>query len=439
VLRSRVLIGGLLVAAVVVGASPARADEGAVVVRVSVAADGGQANSSSSYPSISADGRFVAFGSRSVNLIPGDFTSGGVFVKEIATGAITRVGTGLLPTLSGDGRYVAFLSGSSTLVPGDTNGRTDVFVHDREDGTTRRVSVASDSTQADGDSADAAIAAGGRYVVFTSSATTLAPGATGANKKVFVHDLQTGATNEVSVAPNGRSGTRDSSYATISADGRYVAFASQAKELVPGATAYNVSSAYVRDLQTGTTRRLNSGFVKGWVSISADGRYVGYIDSKSDIVPGDTNRVADVFRWDLADDRVARVNVAADGTQADKDSGYVPQGVPMSADGRYVLFESAATNLVPGDVNARRDIFVRDTAAGSTTRVSPDGTNANATAGNYYGSISGAGSAAVFLSELSLEAADTNNAADIYLWNRGVPTEEGGPTEEPVPGPSDPA
>jgi Tol biopolymer transport system component len=241
---------------------------------------------------------------------------------------------------------------------------------------------------------------------------------------VFVHDLRTGVTSEVSVAPDGRSGTRDSSYATISADGRYVAFVSQAKELVPGATVYNINSAYVRDLQTGTTRRLNSGFVKGWASISADGRYVGYVDSKSDIVPGDSNRVADVFRWDLTDDTVVRVNVADDGTEADKDSGLVPQGVPMSGDGRYVLFESAATNIVPGDVNGRRDVFVRDTVAGTTTRISPDGAGASATAGNYVGSISGDGNAAVFMSELSLDSADTNNASDIYLWRRGPATDD---------------
>jgi hypothetical protein len=179
----------------------------------------------------------------------------------------------------------------------------------------------------------------------------------------------------------------------------------------------------VRDLQAGTTRRLNSGFVKGWASISADGRYVGYIDSKSDIVPGDTNRVADVFRWDLAGDQVIRVNVADGGAEADKDSGSVPQPAPMSADGRYVLFESAATNLVPGDVNGRRDVFLRDTVAGTTVRISPDGTSANATAGNYAGSISGDGGAAVFMSELSLEAADTNNAPDIYLWRGAVVTD----------------
>jgi Tol biopolymer transport system component len=419
-MRRSVRLGAVTMVAlsvVVAAGGTGWAGEQSGLARVSVAADGSQGNAGSSQPVISGDGRFVAFLSRANNLAPGDLSrTAGIYVKELATGEVRRIAAGLLPTLSHDGRYVAFLSAARDLVPGDTNARTDVFVHDRQENTTTRVSVATDGTQADADSQDAFIAAGGRYVVFTSTATTLAPGATGTNRKVFVHDRETGTTTEVSVRPDGTSAAMDSSYATISADGRRVAFSSQAKDLVPGATTQNLLSAYVRDLGTGTTERLPSGFVKGWVSISADGRYVGYMDSRSDIVTGDTNGKADVFRYELGTGAVARVNVAPNGTEADKDSGLVPQGVPMSADGRYVLFESAATNLVAGDTNARRDVFVRDTQAGTTTRVSVDGTAASASAANYVGSITGDGGAAVFTSELSLEAADTNAASDIYLW-----------------------
>ncbi len=421
-MRTTVRFAGLSLAAaglVLTAVVPAWAEDEPALSRVSIAADGRQGNGASSRPVISGDGRIAAFHSNATNLVTADWDGlGGVLVKDLGTGEVSRVGPGLSPSLSHDGRYVAFQSGSASLVPDDTNGRYDVFVHDRQENTTKRVSVASDGAQGNGDSQDPKIAAGGRFVVFTSSATNLAPGATGTNRKIFVHDLETATTSEVSVRPDGGSATRDSNLATISADGRHVAFSSQAKDLVPGAGSLDLFSAYVRDLQNGTTRRLPSGFVKGTVTISADGRFVGYHDNRSDLVPGDTNRVTDVFRFDLATDELSRVNVADDGTQADKDSGYVPQGVPLSADGRYVLFESAATNLVPDDTNARRDVFVRDTAAGTTIRISANSTSGGTSGGNYVGSISADGGAAVFHSELALEAADTNVRADAYLWRR---------------------
>jgi Tol biopolymer transport system component len=233
---------------------------------------------------------------------------------------------------------------------------------------------------------------------------------------VFVRNLEASTTTEVSLRPDGTSGTRNSSYATISGDGRHVAFLSEDRDLVPGADWLNVLSAYVRDLTTGATRRLPSGFVKGWVTISADGRHVAYMDSRDDIVPGDTNRAQDVFRFDLDTDEVVRVNVSSGGAEANGDSGYVPQGVPLSGDGRFVLFESSATNLVDGDTNARRDVFLRDTVAGATSRVSVDGAGPDPTSANYVGGISADGSTAVFTSELALETADTNSLSDIYLW-----------------------
>jgi Tol biopolymer transport system component len=410
-----VAVAGLALAAVV----PAWADDEEALSRVSVAADGRQGNGASTRPVISGDGRIAAFNTNATNLVTADFDGlGGVLVKDLTTGVISRIAAGLFPTLSHDGRYVAFQSGSASLVPGDTNGKYDVFVHDRQENTTKRVSVASDGTQGNAESQDPSISADGRYVVFTSPATTLAPGATGTNRKIFRHDLETATTIEVSVRPDGTSAIRDSNSATVSGDGRFVAFASQARDLVPGSTTLNLNSAYVRDLQDGTTRRLPSGFVKGSPTISADGRYVAYMDSRSGLVPEDTNGFTDVFRFDLTTGEVIRVNVAGDGTPADKDSGVVPQGVPLSADGRYVLFESGATNLVADDTNTRRDAFVRDTVAGTTTRISANSTTGGTSAGNYVGGISDDGGAAVFSSELSLQAADTNARTDVYLWQR---------------------
>ncbi len=208
------------------------------------------------------------------------------------------------PAISANGRYVAFASGSSNLVPGDTNDRTDVFVRDLRSGTTRRVSVAGDGTQANHGSHAPAISADGRYVTFASVASNLVPGDTNHTGDVFVRDLRSGTTRRVSVAGNGAQGNHSSYGSAISADGRYVAFLSDASNLVPGDTN-GASDVFVRDRRSGTTRR---------------------------------------------------VSVAGNGTQGNLDSG----DQAISADGRYVAFDSYASNLVPGDTNDNQDVFVRD-------------------------------------------------------------------------------
>lgn len=417
-MRAKKTVIGVALSAVLLAGSPAQADGEASLVRISTGSDGRQGNNPSRYPSVSADGSLVAFSSTASNLVLDDFNnSEDVFLKEVATGRLSLVARGSQPKLSGDGRYVAFLSSARDLVPGDTNNRYDVFVRDRQEGVTTRVSVATDGTQGNSDSWEAAISADGRFVVFSSTATNLVPAATGTNKKVFVHDRETATTTEVSVRPDGSSGTGgDSMLASISGDGRYVAFTSRATDLVANRPRVAYTVVYVRDLISGTTRMVPSGFVKGTVSISADGRYVAFYDSLETLVPGDTNRLVDTYRFDLATDEMIRVNVAPDGTQANGDGGYVPQPVPLSADGRFVFFESAASNLVIGDTNNRRDLFIRDAVAGTTTRVSVDGVDPRATAASYAGAINADGTAAAYYSEIPQEASDTNTFPDVYEW-----------------------
>ena len=156
------------------------------------------------------------------------------------------------PAISADGRYVAFESSASNLVPGDTNGTLDVFVHDRVTGETTRVSVASDGAQADGRSERATISADGRYVAFESYASNLVPGDTGLIFQVFVHDRVTGEATRVSVASDGTRGDSISRNSSISGDGRYVAFESYSTNLVPGDTNA-VGDVFVRDLHAGLT------------------------------------------------------------------------------------------------------------------------------------------------------------------------------------------
>ena len=219
----------------------------ATTERVSVASDGTGGNDNSCRASVSADGRFVAFQSLASNLITGD-TNGedDIFVHDRQTGETSRVsitsdgaegnGDSFWPSISADGRFVAFRSPGSNLVPGDTNGAEDIFVHDRQTEKTTRISVAWDGTQANGDSYYTCISADGRFVAFPSSASDLVTGDTNGCADAFVHDRQTGQTTRVSVASDGAQGNDHSDGPSISADGQCVGFTSYASNLVPDDT-----------------------------------------------------------------------------------------------------------------------------------------------------------------------------------------------------------
>ncbi len=359
--------------------------------RVSVATGGIQAAGGlggSSAPAITADGRYVAFYSFAGNLVAGDTNGvGDVFVHDRLTGATTRVnvatdgtqadtdsgtsGDDETPSISADGRYVAFHSGARTLVAGETNGGGNVFVHDRVTGVTTRLSVSAAGTQANGDSFQPAISADGRSVAFYSAASNLVAGDTNGTQDVFVRDRVSGATTRVSVATGGSQAKGDSGRVAISADGRYVAFFSDASNVVAGDTNSKVD-AFVRDRVAGTTTRVSiatsgaqaNDHVQAVLppSISADGRYVAFGSWARNLVAGDTNGMQDVFVRDRVNGATARVSVATSGGQGRSDS-FVDS---MSADGRHVAFTSAATGLVGGDTNGKVDVFVRDRFAPAT-------------------------------------------------------------------------
>ena len=270
--------------------------------------------------------------------------------------------------LSGDGRYAAFESDASNLVPGDTNKSRDIFVRDTQTGTTTRADVASDGTQANTSTdiygtASAAIS-GGRYVAFWSWATNLVPGDTNGYPDVFVHDMQTGTTSRVSVASNGTqaNGASDSEAAALSSDGRYVAFESDASNLVSGDTN-NAGDIDVYDTQTGTTSRVSvasngtqANSYSTWPAISGNGRYVAFESAASNLVPGDTNKANDIFVHDMQTGTTVRVSVASNGTRATPGQpyGYGSEFPVISDDGRYIGFTSESTNLVSGDTTRSR-------------------------------------------------------------------------------------
>jgi hypothetical protein len=289
------------------------------------------------------------------------------------SGATNDVAT-IAPAISADGRFVAFESLASNLVPGDTNGTRDVFVRDRQARTTERVSVASDGTQANGFSSPGSINGDGRFVVFSSFASNLVQEDTNQQIDVFVRDRQAGTTQRVSVTSQGLQADGSSTQADISGDGRFVVFASAATNLVAG-DANSTNDVFVRDRMAGTTQRVSvsssgaesdgpspSNGIRGGIrfgpAISGDGRFAVFDSQATNLVPGDTNTCGDffpvagmcpdVFVHDLATGSTDRVSVDSSGAQANSAS----TDPDISADGTTVVFFSAASNLVAGDTNS---------------------------------------------------------------------------------------
>ncbi len=341
--------------------------------RVSVSSSGVQGNRNSSGGYITPDGRYVGFGSDAWNLVGGDTNwMDDVFVHDRQTGETNRVsvssegdqgnGGSYGGMLSADGQYAAFASYASNLVPRDTNGYWDIFVHDRESGETRRVSVSSGGEEANGYCNYPAISDNGRYVAFGSAASNLVSGDTNGHWDVFVHDRETGQTTRVSVDSGGLQGNSVSAYPSVSAGGRYVAFESDAANLISGDTN-NKSDVFVHDRQTGATTRVSistAGAQGDSYSmepcISADGLRVAFESFASNLVAGDTNGATDVFVHDRHTGETWRASVSSAGVQGNSTS----DRVAISADGRCVSFASYADNLVPGDTNWKKDVFVRD-------------------------------------------------------------------------------
>lgn len=351
--------------------APARA-AAAETTRVSVSSAGAEGNGNGYSTSTSADGRFVAFVSNASNLIGGD-TNGlpDVFVRDRRAGSTRRVsvssagaqgnGNSFSPSISADGRFVAFYSSASNLVGGDTNGSYDVFVRDRQTGKTRRVSVSSAGSQGDGRSSAPSISANGRLVAFESLASNLVGGDTNGSSDVFVRDRRTDTTRRISVSSAAVQGDGASVDPSISPDGRLVAFGSLASNLVGGDTNGS-SDVFVRDRQTGKTRQVSvSSAGTGGngqshaPSISFDGRFVAFYSDASNLVGADANGTFDVFVRDRQTGRTRRVSVSSTGVEGDG----VSTSPSISADGRFVSFDSLASNLVGGDTNGAYDVFVR--------------------------------------------------------------------------------
>lgn len=324
-------------------------------------------------------------------------------------------------SISANGRFLVFESSATNLVPNDTNGVVDVFIRDRSQDTTRRISVSSTEAQTDGYSHRAVISPDGRFVLFSSTATNLVGEDTNAAEDIFIRDRSKGTTRRVSIGNMEQQGNSWNYGHSMSPNGRFVAFASGSSNLVQGDTNA-ASDIFVRDRRTGTTSRVNvsSAGIEGngpsdspW--ISADGRLVSFSSSASNLVAGDSNLIGDVFVTNRETGRTRRISVSSAGSQADGES----DDSMISADGRAVVFYSTATNLVPNDDNATADVFVRLLATGTTRIVSVSSAEVIGDAESWDPAISANGRYVTFGSLASnLVGVDTNAEHDVFVRDR---------------------
>ncbi|HFQ15549.1 MAG TPA: DUF4347 domain-containing protein, partial [Rhodobacteraceae bacterium] len=336
---------------------------------------GNEANNTSKDPDISADGRYVVFSSTATNLIAAGDTNGygDIYIHDNQTGLNELVSVhsdgvtatnhfSYQPDVSGDGRYVVFVSLASNLVDNDTNGAWDIFLRDRQSGTTTRLSESYTGSEGnDNSSGSPRISANGRYVVFESSASNLVAFDTNGTDDVFLRDLVAGTIRRISVDSLGNELNGYSGNPAISADGRYVAYASTSTNAVADDTN-GFTDIFVIDLQTNQVElvsRNNNGELGNDHSfspdISDDGRFVSFQSNATNLVAGGATN-SDVFVFDRQTDTIRQLPVTIDGGNPDGDSQYAD----LAGDGTHIGFQSAATNLVAGDTNNKTDVFVAD-------------------------------------------------------------------------------
>lgn len=348
---------------------------------VSISSSRSPVNNTSHSPNMSSYGRFVAFHSWANNLVPNDTNClSDVFIHDRWTGETSMVSVGSsgqgnytssYVSLSADGRFVAFHSYATNLVPDDTNGCYDVFIRDCLSGTTERVSVSTSGLQGNGNSYCPHISADGRYVAFHSTCMNFSPYAIEHVDQIYLHDMDTGETILVS-QPSGSAGSAnaDCKSPEFSSDGRFVAFSSYATNLVTGFDN-GKSHIYIRDLVSLTTTAVSRTAVgsqpnddSGDPSMTGDGRYVAFESLATDLVSGDINNSEDIFVHDRNTLQTTLVSVNSSGVQGNDDSCEAS----ISLDGSLVTFNSDATNLVPGACDSQ--IYVHTIESGQTVLVS---------------------------------------------------------------------
>ena len=285
---------------------------------------------------------------------------------SVTSGGTQAHGISTAPSIGTDGRYIAFQSTATDLIVVDTNGATDIFLRDTQTPTTILVSVALDGTQANGISTAPALSADGRYVVFISSATNLVPGISiNSPFQIYRKDTVTGEVRIISTDNTGLiTANGNCSSPRISDNGRYIVFDSLATNLDTNVSSGGIRQVYLKDMQTGAMTLLSQADATNGgdgassnPDISADGSYIAFQSAATNLIVGDGNGATDdIFLHDTQTPiTTTRVSVATGGGEANGAS----TAPSLSADGRYIVFESEATNLlgVGVDTNGVSDVY----------------------------------------------------------------------------------
>ena len=389
------------------------------IERISEALLEDDADDVSEHSAVSANGRFVVFASAAGNLVDGDTpATPDVFIHDRGTGQTVRALLTLndatdepvrVYSVTDDGMKIAF------TVENASNDLT-AYVYDAATRTTTRVDTHQNGTVGNGESDTPSMTPDGRYVAFTSTSDNLT-GDDLSGQQVYRKDLQTGVVTIVSRTAGGGGGNGSSAKPSISADGQLIAYQSVASDLV--AQDNNAKTdIFVHNAGVLTTMRVSvdamgadADDMSSEPSLSPDGRFVAYQSDATNLVAGDTNGVQDIFVRDLTTAATERVSVDGTGVQGDGNS-LLPS---VSGDGMFVTFESAAGNLVLGDTNGRNDVFVRDVVNGTTLRVSRNFAGGDLNGNSYAPTISRNGQSIVFHSGASnLVAGDGNGRRDIF-------------------------
>ncbi|MCY2959059.1 MAG: calcium-binding protein [Planctomycetota bacterium] len=400
---------------------------------VSVSSSGALANNNSYYSLISADGRYVVYQCEANNLTANDFNGQyDIYRRDLQAGVteLVSVGTGgnagnslsLSPALSGDGRLVVWSSNASNLIVGDTNGTWDIFLRDMTAGVTTRISLTGAGGQTALRSDQPRITPDGRYVTFESDAD-LIPGDPNGLKDCYRLDRSSGQLDLVSTSTGGTLGNSISYAAQPSDDGRYVCFFSVASNLVGGDTNAQ-GDVFWKDMQVGTLLRVNVSTAGNqannesiWPSISGDGQTVTYCSVATNLVTGDTNGQWDLYARDISAGVTTRLNLQPNGAQADS---YARSPSALTTDGRFVIYASLSTNLVPGDTNGFQDIFLRDRLLQTTERVSFDFNGLQTNSDNFVPHMTPDKRVITYTSTASnIVPNDTNGFRDIFASTLG--------------------
>jgi Tol biopolymer transport system component len=341
---------------------------------VSTTTEGEKGNGYSWLPSLSADGTAVAFASAATNLHPDDGDSiVDTYVKDLITGELVLVSTAengvkanaasYFPSISADGTAVAFYSAATNLGQVGGSPGYHVFVKDLVTGDVTLAATNDNGKRANGFSYEATLSADGTRVAFYSEATNLDPADTDTAGDIYVKDLVTGEVMLASVSETGEKSNGWNEYPAISADGTKVVFVSAATNLDPLDTD-EVVDVYLKDLVTGDITVVTvsetgekSDQFAAEPHLSRDGTKVTFTTTATNLHPGDTDGILDVYVKDLVTGELLLASTSDAGVKGN-DHNSQPR---LSSDGTIVAFESHATNLDPGDTDTTRDIYVKDT------------------------------------------------------------------------------